>query len=294
MIRNYPEYYLAAKEKYKQEFGLVTSNKNIDDINVSIIDPNTPSDIISLPTNYMTLVDNIAEKVNEYFKDESHCYFPTDVDRKTDVVLRLKDKYSFEISEAQELCSILMPQLEAKYFHCHLNVEKAFFYRNVVTDNPPIYSWLWHYDNHPKEVHKIIIYLSDVNEDSGPFEYLHRNGRAKVINPSRTGLDHWTKPKWPRSRVPLEVIDNYIKTGYETKKVTGKKGTMILFDDNCVHKANIGKSGYRDVIAFQFRPAISKMTPYLHPDWTGGFQTNHVQPHPENHDPYFKDKEKNK
>jgi hypothetical protein len=292
MEKNYKIHYEKAKAEYAKN-NPVSSKLKMEDINVTIVNPALKTNPIDLPANYMQLIDGIADQVTKKFEVKENCFFPPDVKPDEDVSLRLEDKQGFTINGVEDLCQAIFPQLESKYFHSYLHLEKAYFYRNIITKNAPRTSWLWHYDNHPNEIHKVIIYLTEVTDTSGPFEYLKSpDGKAVIMAPSRTGMDHWKGPKWPNSRVPKDVMNDYLKKGYVATKVVGPKGLMMIFDNNCIHKANVGKTGYRDVISLQIRPSKTKLTPYMSPKWTGGFQANDIIKDPDVIAPYSKFKNK--
>jgi len=179
----------------------------------------------------------------------------------------------FSISEVEDIASMIIPQIEAKFFGCFVHVQHIYIYRSIATKQEAHSSWLWHYDNYPAEVHKIIIYLTDVAKSSGPFRYLVSDKEGPlIIKPSRTGPSNWKKPKWKGSRIPEKYIKIYQQNNYYCKKVTGCIGTMILFDNNCIHKATVAKKAHRDVLVFQLKPSIKKLRPHINKAWTGSFQ----------------------
>jgi len=85
----------------------------------------------------------------------------------------------------------------------------------------------WHWDNNPDFVFKIMIYLNDITEKQGPFEYKYPIEYKEHDNSDRN------------SRINISEVG---------KKVVGKKGTTIIFPTNIVHKGNYVRKGYRDVI----------------------------------------------
>lgn len=89
-------------------------------------------------------------------------------------------------------------------------------------------SEIWHSDNDRPGQFKIIIYLSDVTETSAPFEY---KVPVKYVPYARRPVNS--------SRIPYEG---------EGEKVTGPRGTTLIFKNNIIHKGNYCRDGYRDVI----------------------------------------------
>ncbi|HYE84979.1 MAG TPA: phytanoyl-CoA dioxygenase family protein, partial [Vicinamibacterales bacterium] len=138
-------------------------------------------------------------------------------------------------------------------------------YRSPVSRQAARQSWLWHFDNHPREMLKVMVYLTDVNTGTAPFEFIRDRpgGRARLGTPLR--------PKLGDSRVPAALVDQWISEGAERVQVTGRRGTVLIFDDNVVHRGTLASTGHRDVVVFQLRPAAFKPVAPIDPAWTGSF-----------------------
>jgi hypothetical protein len=122
---------------------------------------------------------------------------------------------------------------------------------------------MWHYDEHPREVAKLLIYLTDVEEGTAPFEYLvASDGRAVIgrANPLKGG-----------SRISNDRIDAMVERGCTVRTLTGPQGTMAVFDDNIVHRATLAARRHRDVLTLQVRPARAPRRPFVDARWTGSF-----------------------
>ena len=78
-------------------------------------------------------------------------------------------------------------------------------------------------------------------------------------------------PLYRGCRINHSQINDLKKQGYESVKVTGKKGTIILFDNNIIHKANRCKTRHRDILTLQIRPRIDKLDQYLSKKYTGSW-----------------------
>ena len=180
------------------------------------------------------------------------------------IALQLKDP--LDIGGLEEVCAPIMDQLAHKVFASYVMVDKVYVYRSLVGRQTEQISWLWHFDNHPREILKVMIYLTDVNEHSAPFEYLRHSTSLKPI------LGSPLAPLYGQSRVSREVFRRYESRGYEVCKVTGPRGTTIVFGSNVVHRAVLAREIYRDVLTFQVRPVTFMMRPYVDRRWTGSFQ----------------------
>jgi hypothetical protein len=253
---------------------------NVKDLGLFKITPdsNNQKDLLELTPDYFNLVDSLSKKVEEKFSSLKNCFIPKDNDPKKEITRRMTDPYQFP--ELNSLADIIVPQLETSLFGCHVHVMGSLIYRNLVVSNPILKtSWLWHYDNHPNEVIKVMIYLNDVDENTAPFEYFTNSTESSFVKipPSRTGPETWFgNPKWPNSRVPDDVLKKYLEDGYKSKMALGKKGTMLIFSQNILHRANVASKTPRDVLVFQLKPIKTKLYPYVNKKWTGSFQHKNI------------------
>ena len=189
-------------------------------------------------------------------------------------VITVQLKNPLEVRGLEDLCAPIMQQLERKVYGSYAIVDKVYIYRSVISGHIPRDSWLWHYDNHPHELLKVIIYLNDVSDESAPFEYLRCAKSLKPVSGSPLA------PLYGHSRISEQILRRYLSNGFESHKVTGPRGTMILFDNNMVHRANLASQKYRDVLIFQVRPSTFCAQSYIDPRWTGSFQHASFNPDP--------------
>lgn len=174
----------------------------------------------------------------------------------------------FSLDGVEKLGDFIVPPLEKDLYGCNLYVDKIYSYRNVYCEKRSA-SWLWHWDNNPDEIFKIIIYLTDVGRDEGPFEFMvDENGDPVMKHSTRTGHDNWNKPP-NGSRVLANEIKSIKDKGGKSVRVTGKRGTVIVFNNNIVHRANVPAKGKtRDIMTLRVRPTLEPMQPYIDPKWT--------------------------
>lgn len=126
-----------------------------------------------------------------------------------------------------------------------------------------------------------MIYLTEVDDGCGPFEYLEgAQGKPVSISPNKIGPKKWGGPKWPGSRVPDKVMQDYVANGCKKIRITGKPGTSTMFDNNIIHRANVAETKHRDVMALQIRPALKPFRPYIDRKWTGTFGSVDVNKDP--------------
>ena len=223
---------------------------------VRVIAVDAPAALLERPANYATLIDRIGADVRVRLASPSKCRtFPS--------AIQLID--FLDVDGLEELSAHLVPQVERTIYESYASVDKVYVYRSLVTPRPPESSMLWHFDEHPKEMLKIMIYLSDVDEGSGPFTYLASPRPANAVNGARN-------PIGGHSRVSEVRIANYVASGCEIRHVTGPRGTMILFHDNAIHRGLPPTQSHRDVVVLQLRPSCVRQRPYIDPRWTGSFQ----------------------
>ena len=116
--------------------------------------------------------------------------------------------------------------------------------------------------------------FGDVTEDTAPFDYLRdrATGRPQLGSP--------IAPLHGDSRVSAEAIERRRASGADRQTVTGPKGTVIVFDDNVIHRGTLARRAHRDVVVFQIRPSLLKVEPRLDPRWCGTFAHRSFNPDP--------------
>lgn len=235
---NYVEYFAEAKKVWKQENN--PTDKMIDILKLDC-----------LPLKVLD-VEKEASLVNTWFN-------------KNHITNALSQYYSKKI-DLSRIAKQIVPDVELLY-GCHLYVDKTYIYRSYYQPTKQT-SWLWHYDNNPKSVLKIMIYLTDVDETQAPFQYVS----GDLNEPSRNGPDDWGPPT-NGSRIPDSYVD--LK---EVKSVVGPKGFSFIQNPNCTHRATVPEDGKtRDILVLRVRPIV-KTVPYITKKFTTGIQTSDTVP----------------
>ena len=100
----------------------------------------------------------------------------------------------------------------------------------------------WHRDNHSCQF-KTLIYLTDVTEKNGNFQFMTNSSPAHIGMP---------KPRAPsyNTRFADETIQEILETldPCNIINIVGKKGTVILSDTTYIHRGNIIEEGERRAI----------------------------------------------
>ncbi|TAJ99296.1 hypothetical protein EPO44_10615, partial [bacterium] len=279
ILRDYAAHYRNAHDLFIAERNPVQMPaRPFSENRVCIVGPGRYDSIIELPKNYFDLVARVRDDVQARLEESRQClFFPKlkmqavpehtkDIPSvKRGEVIAIQLKQYLDIDGLEGFCSSIMKELEQKIYQSYVIVDKVYVYRSLPTSVEEQVSWLWHYDNHPNEILKVMVYLTDVSDRSGPFEYfrLVTNHYPLFISP---------KPLLGYSRISPKIIERYLLDGYEASKVTGPVGTVVVFDNNVLHRATIPKGGYRDVVVLQVRPAAFRPAQYVDSRWTGSFQ----------------------
>lgn len=141
---------------------------------------------------------------------------------------------------------LVRPVLRA-YFRSHYYYRELDCYRSQPVASAYSGSYAWHRDNYPPACLKVMVYLTDVLDPAdGPLVYAlgsHRGFRPEL------GLYG--------PRVPREEVEGKL----ELKTCLGGRGTIILFDNNGVHRASNPARGHREVINSLILPSVTDSRP---------------------------------
>jgi hypothetical protein len=264
------------------------------DLGVRICSPGALDNRVELGGRYESLVRRLGEDVSARFRFTRECAMfpavaaktlPERIDDVTEIrageCISLQLKEYVELEALKELAAEVTRELETKIYGTYVVVDKVYVYRNLTTRQAPQVSWLWHYDNHPNEISKVMVYLTDVSDKTAPFEFMaaQRSGKALSLAPT---------PLVGTSRLGPDALEHYMESGYRGRRVTGKAGTLILFDNNIAHRANVATEGHRDVLVLQIRPATFRPVAPIDRRWTGSFAHVDFSPNPYVHRPRLK------
>lgn len=276
-LKTYAEYYKACKRHYLKAKVNNAHKLDLYNVGIHVYKTNEENELFSFPPNYVDIIGSLSTKIDKKVRDKAEHY---DAGESDSAALSIKVANIWDLPELEQLANHFLCQLEQTVFKSWALVCAAHIYRNIPSDAERKSSWLWHYDNNPKEEIKLLIYLTDVTEDIAPFEYLRHKKTGEVIKmpTSRLGYEHWkpSPPMFPQSRIPDRIIDQLVTQGYARHKVIGPKGTVIFFDNNCIHRANVPVEGYRDVVIFNIRPVHFQIRPCITTQYTGSWM--HIDP----------------
>lgn len=103
----------------------------------------------------------------------------------------------------------------------------------------------WHRDNHDCQF-KIIMYLTDVTEKNGNFQWITKSSKKHIGFPN-------PRTKSYNTRFSDEVVGEILtKEQCNLENVVGPAGTIIIADTTYIHRGNIIEEGYRYAITQYF------------------------------------------
>lgn len=134
----------------------------------------------------------------------------------------------------------LIDGILAGYYKSPYYVRDAYCYRTQPIDKVQG-SYQWHRDNYPPGSLKVMTYLTDVTPQAGPFSLALK---------SHIGF----KPAL--GKIGDRYEEGFVKANFEIIDCVGSAGTVIIFNNNAIHRATDPVEGYRDVINFTAFPSI--------------------------------------
>ena len=240
---NYDQYYAHCKNQYKGEYTgnhPLSSNKFTND-GLSVLTYRPTSTQFEWPDNYSTIIKNI------------HDYCSNKISKKEDIIddnqnmLKLDNWYDCE--DIAYLGDYFGRFLEKNTYNSYCKTQAVIVYQNKKTESPNQSSWLWHYDNNINEQLKVMLYLNNVDKESGAFEVL--------LN--EKGVGKKSDYNIPGSRIPREHIEMYNREGYKNTPIEGPAGTFTIFSPNAIHRATVPlKEPCRLAIVYNYHPYLYK------------------------------------
>jgi len=265
-VNNKPTY----KEHYEKSREASTLKDFNDSKYSSLYDLTIDTEFLNIDLEYHDIVERLSKKISKIFDQND----PTALMHTAGKIFLKEWK---KITEIDEYINYIMPQIENQIFHCNTHLEFIKVSRNVIDAKNPEVSWLWHYDDCPSEYLKFVVYLNEVNEQSGCMQFIENPDKTVTVLPSSRicpDASQETKKFYPSSRVPAEALETKLKSGCKIKSLTGPIGTYAIFTPNIIHRATVPMNNTkpRDCIFLYIRPSVKKRTSYI------AAETNSVLP----------------
>lgn len=133
----------------------------------------------------------------------------------------------------------------------YLGMFSKFHYYSLAVATPvpegiiPLKSQRWHRDFEDKILCKMFIYLSDVDQDSGPFMYIRKSNYGRIWS-------HVFPPKPAKGSYPdmNEVLQKIPQQ--EMLECHGKAGTVIFADTRGLHRGGYAKKNKRIMFTAEY------------------------------------------
>ena len=116
-------------------------------------------------------------------------------------------------------------------------------YRNVEIDtfNASLLTNRWHIDSLNQQL-KVFLFLKEVKDSDGPLQWIPSTQRSlfkymQVIKGNYLSPFDLFGENRKYQNIPDEKVQNYLRKGYTTNECTVGKGTAVLIDTSCIHRA---------------------------------------------------------
>lgn len=127
----------------------------------------------------------------------------------------------------------------------------AYFRRDIANKVEKV-SRLWHIDKDARKLLKIIVYLNDINEDKGPFQYIPQPLSLKIAN----------YLKYTSGYITDQTMQEVTSLG-DYKSCTGSAGTVIFAGTGDIfHRGKIPVTEDRFAIFFDYTPRLKYQSFY--------------------------------
>lgn len=179
---------------------------------------------------YNLIINNISNEINKA--------------PETDFIPGVSRRYNEnDIPGIKKLYEILIPYIKQNYTNnSEIKILDIKILKHLQGPYKKEGAFIWHHDNHPHNILNIIIYLTDVDDKSGGFQYVSENNQAVKIpfKPPMGG-------KYHESYVNKMTKNNK----FEIKTIEGIKGTAFIFDNCIIHRASIPSNKDRLALILQ-------------------------------------------
>lgn len=116
-------------------------------------------------------------------------------------------------------------------------------------------SFTWHIDDNPRQLMKIFIYFNDVYESNGAFRAFTYPVSKSLLE---AGFKSWTEKLRVESQPMIE--EYYAAHPDDLKVLEGEAGTVLMFDNNLVHRGTPPREGFRQLAQIEIYPSMTKLT----------------------------------
>lgn len=202
-----------------------------------------------IPVNLIDEINSLNERYFNFSDPSELVYSPDGKDLREVKGVSRKDAEKFyflhlknyhrKYNVYQSIVPAISPILESHY-------RSSYYVRDVccyrIQPIPSVRgSYQWHVDNYPAGSLKVIVYLTSVTQETGPL---------KVALGSHVGFHPVL------GRIGDRFEEEYVHRQFNIMDCLGPKGTVVVFNNNMIHRATDPASDHRDVINFSVFPCV--------------------------------------
>ncbi len=196
-----------------------------------------------------SLIETLSSKFNSMIEDDR--FSSIRAERDGQVFSRGILLVAKHMPEISKLMTKEVIDIYEQYYGGPFEILDVYAWRNyhvpdsILEKYRGVYSDDWHCDGHNTTWTKLMIYLTDVTDQDGPFNIQSSERTKELIE---KGFGSRTNPKLPK-----EVLED---PKYSTRYM-GPKGSVVSCNTTvCLHRATIPAQGrFRDIIQFQIGPS---------------------------------------
>ena len=197
-------------------------------------------------------IQKIKEKFDFFFSDENK-YKYSNYDAPGYRFLKREKVKDFE-SEIKHILDSKIDFFLKKYFKSNYKI----FWVNILQMTPvknhdDDESLLWHYDDNPIGILKIFIYCSNQDKDTGAFTFIELEKSEKIKCDGF--FTYTTEDRIKNQNMFFKNINNT-----DINIAAGDEGSILVFQNNIVHKGNLPLRDKRNLIVLEVMPSTSEMT----------------------------------
>ena len=192
-----------------------------------------------------SLLDNLKDEFESLIKEETH------LKQNSQTHIVASDPFLTTNTAVKLAFDDRIIKIATGFFNCLPGIGTFNLRKSMANELPAEGTNLWHRDfNSPVKLIKFFFYLDDVNMDNGPFSYVEESNNKMFDG-------WWLKHRWFDEE--LGQIYGHDKL----KRLTAKKGDLLIATTNGWHKGEKLVSGTRSMLTINF---------LVHPELAGGVE----------------------
>ncbi len=114
-------------------------------------------------------------------------------------------------------------------------------------------SFDFHLDDNPRELLKIFIYLNDTKKENGAFRTFNYQATTELIQKGFLSCSAELRTK-SQALVSADFVEKNLNV------LEGDAGTVLIFDNNLIHKGTVPEAGHRNIICIEIYPSRNPVT----------------------------------